>query len=97
MLTINQIKDVVVPIAREFGVEKVYLFGSYARGEQNVDSDIDLKIETGNHPLGLFRIASLEMEIEKNLGKKVDVVTEGGLFEQVKSNIEKDQVLLYEK
>lgn len=97
MLTINQIKDVVVPIAREFGVERVYLFGSYARGEQNVDSDIDLKIETGNHPLGLFRIAGLEMEIEKNLGKKVDVVTEGGLFEQVKSNIEKDQVLLYEK
>ena len=45
--TINQIKSIVSPIAKEHGVASVALFGSYATGRANAESDIDLKIEKG--------------------------------------------------
>ena len=42
--TINQIQNIVSPIAKERGVKSVALFGSYATGKANADSDIDLII-----------------------------------------------------
>lgn len=96
MLNVNEIKDVVVPLARKYGVRKIYLFGSYARGEASPDSDVDLKVDNGDHPIGLFALSGLRMEIKENLGRPVDLVTEGGLYEDVKSEIEKEEILLYE-
>ena len=43
--TINEIKGIVAPIAKKHGVNKVYLFGSYARGEATPSSDVDLCVE----------------------------------------------------
>ena len=45
--SISEIKDIVSPIAKKYGVENVYLFGSYARGEATPDSDLDLRIDKG--------------------------------------------------
>lgn len=42
MLTIEEIRDKIAPVAIEYGLRQVYLFGSYARGEANEDSDVDL-------------------------------------------------------
>ncbi|MDR1014731.1 MAG: nucleotidyltransferase domain-containing protein [Coriobacteriales bacterium] len=42
--TIDELAGLVTPIAEEYGVERVFLFGSYARGSQNADSDIDFRI-----------------------------------------------------
>ena len=46
--TIPEIKNIVCPLAKEYGAERVYLFGSYARGESTKNSDIDLRIDKGN-------------------------------------------------
>ena len=46
--TIDEIKSITVPVAKQYGLEKVALFGSYAKGEQKETSDIDLIIKKGN-------------------------------------------------
>jgi predicted nucleotidyltransferase len=45
--TLSEIRDIIIPIAQSHGVDKVYLFGSYARGIATEKSDIDLWIERG--------------------------------------------------
>lgn len=51
--TVEEIRNIVHEIAPKYGVERVSLFGSYARGEAKPDSDIDLRIEKGRI-MGLF-------------------------------------------
>ena len=52
----------------------------------------------GNRPsLGLFQVIRLERELEKRLGCEVDLVTEEGLSPRVRSNVEKERVVLYEE
>ena len=61
--TIEDIKTIIEPIARKYGVERVYLFGSYARGEANMNSDIDLRVDKGSLR-GMFALCGLYTEIE---------------------------------
>ena len=44
--TVDEIRQIVHPIAERYGLQAVYLFGSYARGTASEDSDIDLLIDT---------------------------------------------------
>jgi uncharacterized protein len=76
-------------LADEFGVSKIGLFGSYAKGKANAKSDIDLVIEF-ERPIG-FRFFELVEYLENLLGQKVDVLTPAGIqnirIEQVARNI----------
>jgi uncharacterized protein len=76
-------------LAKEFGVSKIGLFGSYAKGKANANSDIDLVIEF-EQPIG-FRFFELVEYLENLLGQKVDVLTPAGIqnirIEQVAKNI----------
>jgi predicted nucleotidyltransferase len=47
MHSIDDIKRIIAPVARRFGVERMYLFGSYARGDATPDSDIDFRVDIG--------------------------------------------------
>ena len=73
----------------------VSVFGSYSRGEATAKSDVDLYLETkeGFTALDLIK---LQMELEKTLGKKTDIVTKGGLNEAVVRNILREKIQLYE-
>ena len=46
--TIDEIKNIVTPIAEKYQIAQVYLFGSFARGDFDEQSDIDIRIEKGN-------------------------------------------------
>lgn len=46
--TIEEIKSIVSPIARKYGVERVYLFGLYARGDATTKSDVNLRVDKGS-------------------------------------------------
>lgn len=92
--TIEEIKAVVEPIARKYGVERVYLFGSYARGEVAETSDIDLRVDKGSLK-GMFALCGLYTELEEALQTKVDVLTTGSLEDDFLHKIRKEEVLLY--
>ena len=73
---IAEIKRKIVPVLKKNGVKKAGIFGSYARGEQTKDSDVDILIEFNGNLLDLIGI---EMEIKRALKKKIDLLTYGGI------------------
>lgn len=72
VLTIDSIKEQIAPIARKYGVDSIYVFGSYARGEATGDSDVDLLVFGGANfkPANIFALAE---DIRKILDKEVDM------------------------
>ena len=68
----------ILEIAASHGMRNVRVFGSVARGDARPDSDLDLlvDVEPGRT---LLDVIGLEQDLEQLLGRKVDVVTEGGL------------------
>jgi predicted nucleotidyltransferase len=64
-------------LAGEFGVSKIGLFGSFARGQPDETSDIDIVVEF-DRPIG-FRFVDLVEYLENLLGRKVDVLTPAGI------------------
>ena len=82
ILTIKQIKERIRPVIQKYDITEVYLFGSYARGEANRDSDVDIYCSHGNVK-SLFDEVGLIQDLEEALGKKVDVVTIGSTMHPV--------------
>lgn len=95
MKQISEIKEVVNRRAKEYGAERIYLFGSYARGDANENSDIDLRIDRGNIRGG-FALAGLLLDLESDLGASVDLVTTGSLDTEFLNMIKGEEQLLYE-
>jgi len=93
--TIEEIRDIVVPIAKAYSVPKLALFGSVAKGQATLESDIDLIIEKGSYIRGLFLFCEFAEKLEEALQKKVDILTYGGLSEHF-SYITNEEVVLYE-
>ena len=95
VFAIDDIKRISVPIAQKYGVKKMALFGSYARGEQNGKSDIDLVIDKG-------KIQGLEFfgfinDLEDDFGLHVDVLTYDALKDSLIADAVEDEVVLYER
>ena len=91
--TIEKIKNISIPIAKKYGVKKLALFGSYARGEQKETSDIDFVIEKGKiQGLDFFGFIN---NLEDELGVSVDVVTYQSLRNSFIETVE-NEVVLYE-
>ena len=95
-LTISEIKKTVVPIALEFGLEKVALFGSYARGDFHERSDLDFLIKKGNVQ-DYYQFYEFVTRLEKEFKIPVDVLTYDSLADSYISDAIKDEVVIYEK
>lgn len=79
-------------------VVKAWLFGSFARGEERPDSDVDLLVEFDHSsPIGLFAYARIWREIEERLGRKVDLVEDGTLMPFAVDSANHDKKLIYER
>ena len=79
-------------------VEKVWLFGSYARHEENRNSGIDLIVKFKKPvKFGLIMYFKILSKIENITGKKIDLVEDNQINFYAKSNIEKDKILIYER
>jgi len=72
-------REAILRVAAEYGAHNVRLFGSVARGEATDDSDIDLLVDLDPGRSGLDQ-AGLSLDLEALLERKVDVVTEAGLY-----------------
>ena len=95
MTSVNQIRQIVTPIAQKYGLKRMYLFGSYAKGTANESSDVDLLIEKGL-PLSLLKMSGLRQETIEALGRDVDIVSVTGIDEAFRNEIKGTEVLLYE-
>lgn len=82
MLTTEQIKQTVTNYFRDKPVKKVYLFGSYARGEANENSDVDLLLDIDeNAPVTYFTLGGYLADMRDRFKRKVDIVTTDALRE----------------
>lgn len=95
ILTLLDIKKRVSDLGSQYGAERIFLFGSYARGEATVDSDIDLRIDRGR--IKGWALGGLLMDLEASLNKKVDLLTTGSLDNTFLDAIKNEEVLLYER
>lgn len=95
-ITLPYIKKCLDEIIANHKVERVSIFGSFARGEETPNSDIDLLIEE-DPDFSLFDLVELNNELEDRLGRKVDVVTKGSLTPTILAEVERDKIVIYEK
>ena len=91
--TLDEIRKIVSKLAAQYGAKRVYLFGSYARGDMTDSSDIDLRIDKGS--IKGFQLAGLLLDLEDSFGCSVDLVPTS-LDQRFLDSIRDDEVLLYE-
>ena len=80
-------------------VLKAWLFGSFARGEETPDSDVDILIipdRTGK-PFTLFTLGGMYMDLKDLLGREVDLIEEGTLRPYAVESAEREKKLIYER
>lgn len=93
--TIEEIRKICIPIFQKKDyINKVYLFGSYARNEATSISDIDFAVFLSNKKIGLEFYSLYEM-LSNALNKKVDVLCEEEINRIMKKAFDKDKVLIY--
>ena len=95
-------QDLAKTIADYFAtqpVERAWLFGSCARGEEREDSDVDLLVQFDrkNAKVGLLKYAAIILDLEKIVGREVDLVEDGALMPWAEKTANKDKVLIYER
>lgn len=95
--TIDEIRDKVIPLAKKYGVRRMWLFGSYARGEADAQSDVDFLVDGAKNLRGMFAYTRLIQDLEDELGCHVDLISEGISDKNFLAEIQKDEVLLYEE
>lgn len=78
-------------------VLKAWLFGSFSRGEESADSDVDIIVSLDrSQPVGL-KFFGMWSDLEELLGRKVDLVSEGTLLPFAKESADRDKILIYER
>ena len=79
-------------------IKKAWLFGSCSRGEERMDSDIDILVEyNDSDSISLMTISRIINSLSKQLNRKVDLVEEGCRLPFAKMSVEKDKQLIYER
>jgi predicted nucleotidyltransferase len=104
--TLEEIKDLIDPIAKKYQLKALWVFGSYARGEATEESDVDFLMDNSDSiALDLCGFIGIANEFEKITNKKVDLITIKALygprmrkyFSETMNTITNERVLLYEK
>ena len=80
-------------------VQKAWLFGSFARGEETPASDVDILFvpDYSGKPFTLFTHGGMVMDLRKLLGRDVDLVVEGTLRPYAAESVRRDRKLIYER
>lgn len=94
-VSIDRIKATTDMIAKEYDVNSIYLFGSYARGDARDDSDIDMLVDADS--LDFLSMSRMRQELAESLDTDVDMIYNGAVSDVFKFLIKDDQILIYEK
>ncbi len=91
--TIAKLKNKIIPVLEQHDVIHAAVFGSFARGEEREDSDLDLLVELGEDKT-LLDLVALKLELEEVLGREIDVVTDNALQSGIKEIVLEEQVAI---
>lgn len=79
-------------------VEKAWLFGSFSRGEDTPESDIDILVQYNNDAeISLMTISKITVALGKLLKRKVDIVEDDCLLPFARESVDRDKILIYER
>lgn len=96
--TLEEIRAKAIPIAKKYGVKRLSLFGSYARGEADAQSDLDFLYDSGNGKIkSTFDYIDFIYDLEEEFKCHIDVVSAGIRDKKFLSEIKNDEVLIYEE
>ena len=96
MMTDQAITQQIVDYFKTQPVVKAWIFGSYARGEQTENSDIDILIQP-EQSVGLFKLSGMHLDPQDILHIDVDLVTVKGLLPFARKSADRDKILIYER
>ena len=97
--TINQKENIIQHIKTYFAetdVRRISLFGSFARDESDVTSDVDLLMEV-DEPIGYLKIIEYKLALEDLLHRNVDLLTPEGISPKIRPYIQEELQLIYER
>jgi len=91
----EEIETALVSMLGKYGVRKIGLFGSYARGEERTDSDLDVLVEFEKRK-SLLTLVRIERELSEHIGVKVDLLTEQAISPYLVERIKADLKVIYQ-
>jgi len=92
-MELEGLKNKIIPVLERYEVKRAAVFGSFVRGEQKKESDIDLLVEFKREK-SLLDLAGLKIELEETLHRKVDVLTYNSLHPLLRERILKEQKVI---
>lgn len=95
-------REILIPKIKEYfatqPITKAWLFGSFSRGEETENSDVDILVDFDKSArVGLFKYASIYGDLKELLGREVDLVQNGALKAFAVESAERDKILIYER
>jgi predicted nucleotidyltransferase len=90
---LKKIEKIIVPTLKRNGVVRAGICGSFVRGEAKKSSDVDILIRFKGRK-SLFDLAKLEIELERKLGRKVDILTYNSIHPLLKERILEEEVVI---
>jgi len=94
-MTYQEIENKVISILGEYGAQTIGIFGSYARGVQRPDSDLDLLVNFKERK-SLLTLVRIERELSESIGIKVDLLTEGAVSPYLIDRIKSELKVIYQ-
>ena len=98
----NEIRNIIPKIQEYLShqpILRAWIFGSCSRGEERLDSDIDILVDydySGGR-VSLFTMGNILMDLSDLMGRKVDLVDNQGLLDFARPSVEQDKILIYER
>ena len=92
----EQLHNIIINYLKDYKPERISLFGSYARGDNTEESDIDILIRL-QETCSLFQLVRIENDLSELIGRKLDLVTEGAIKnERIRKSIQQDLQVIFE-
>jgi predicted nucleotidyltransferase len=95
--SVYSITNIIAGYFKNQPVVKAWLFGSFARGEQTPESDVDILVVLDENENVGFKFFGMYEDLRELLGRNVDLVTDGLLAPFARQSVEKDKKLVYER
>ncbi len=89
---IEQIKNKILHILKEYKITRAGIFGSFARGEQKKKSDVDILVEINDNNMGLLGFIRLKSILEKAIKRKIDLVEYSIIRKELRQNILNEEI-----